>query len=245
MTKNISTSKWTKYKLLNRSSTLSRHLPKTMWLRESSLYSFLDRYGEVIVKPTGKWGGSGVMRVRKVEGWQYELQRDTKVQTFSSKESLYAYLRSKITKNYIVQQRISLATVQHRPFDLRVMVQRKRGSSTWKLTGKLAKVAGKGYIITNVARSGGKIVTVEHALQKAGITDRRLQDILSDIDRVAMLSAKQLYPRYRWVRAMGVDIGVDKSGHVWIIEVNYKPTLSLFNRLKDRTMYRTILAYSK
>jgi len=44
---------------------------------------------------------------------------------------------------------------------------------------------------------------------------------------------------------VGFDMGVDKSGNVWMIEANPKPALSLFKRLKDPSMYRQIVSYPR
>ena len=49
------------------------------------------------------------------------------------------------------------------------MVQR-HPNSEWQVTGMLAKVAGKGFIVTNIRRSGGKVVTVENALEHSDFT---------------------------------------------------------------------------
>ncbi|MDI4649689.1 hypothetical protein KB449_32475 [Cohnella sp. F6_2S_P_1] len=54
-------------------------------------------------------------------------------------------------RGYIVQRRLQLARIQRKPFDIRVMVQRKKGhSSNWNTTGSYAKVAARGYLVTNV-----------------------------------------------------------------------------------------------
>ena len=40
---------------------------------------------------------------------------------------------------------------------------------------------------------------------------------------------------------VGLDLGVDKKGNLWIIEVNLAyPSYGLFNRLEDKTFYRKI-----
>jgi len=40
-------------------------------------------------------------------------------------------------------------------------------------------------------------------------------------------------------------MGLDRNGRVWIIEANFKPMKRLFLKLKDKSMYRKIVAYSK
>lgn len=236
-----STSKWTKYKILAQSSALLPYLPKTYPLKKKYFWRLLDKYEQVIVKPTGSWGGRGVILIKDLGSGMYEVHKGDKKKKVSGAD-LYDHIKERTGEHYIVQKRIPLATVKGSPFDLRVMVQR-RPHSPWAVTGKLAKVAGKGYIVTNVRRSKGYVTTVHNAIREIkGISEKSL---LSRIDKVAVLSAEQLKKKYSWARTMGVDMGVDKKGKPWIIEVNFKPMLSLFQRLKDKSMYRKIVSYSK
>ncbi|MDR6882675.1 YheC/YheD family protein [Bacillus sp. 3255] len=241
---NLSTSKWTKYKLLRRSEELRAHLPETAWLKESTFWRMIDKYGQVIIKPTGSYGGHGVVRIRKMGDSEYEVQDGARKKRYTSQEQMAAYLKKKAGKNYIVQQRIHLATVNGRPFDLRVMVQR-HPRSPWQVTGKLAKVAGAGFIVTNIRMSSGKVVSVDHAIRHSALRTMRSGDLLARLDRVALKSAAKLGPSYRWVKTMGIDMALDTEGHVWIIEVNFAPMLELFLKLKDKSAFRKIKSFHK
>ncbi|OPH60734.1 hypothetical protein BC351_16170 [Paenibacillus ferrarius] len=241
---NLSTSKWTKYKLLRKSPEIKMYLPETAWLKERTFLSMLTKYGEVIVKPTGSYGGNGVIAIKQTALSTYEVQDGAKKKNFSDKSKLAAFVKKKAGKNHIVQQRIPLASVNGRPFDLRVMVQRRPGSS-WQVTGKLAKVAGNGFIVTNIRLSGGKVVTVEQALKQSELSSINTNDFLAQLDKVALLSAEQLSLSYHGVDTMGIDMAFDKKGNVWIIEVNFAPMLELFLKLKDKSMFRIIKSFRK
>lgn len=240
----LSTSKWTKYRVLRKSEELRVYLPETEWLKESTFWRMLNKYEQVIIKPTGSYGGHGVIRFKKLNATEYELQDGAKKKRFHDQEQVNDFLKKKTGKNYIVQQRIPLATVNGRPFDLRVMVQR-HPHSKWQVTGKLAKVAGRGFIVTNIRMSSGKVVSVEHALRHSQLKSMRSGDLLAQLDKVALKSAAKLGPSYRWVKTMGIDMAFDKEGHVWIIEVNYAPMLELFLKLKDKSIFRKIKSFHK
>ena len=85
---------------------------------------------------------------------------------------------------------------------------------------------------------------VEEAIQNSSLSQShiQIQDLLSEIDKIALLAGAKLNPKYRTI---GFDIGIDQKGNIWIIEVNFYPVLSMFNLLKDKTMYRTIKKYKK
>jgi hypothetical protein len=218
---------------------LSPHLPDTRLLSEKILWSLLGIHKEVIIKPCLGYGGHGVLKVTSKEGELYEIHAENAVITFHGKKQTYDYLKKRIRRKQrcIVQQRIPLATIDDCPFDLRVMVQRRKGSSKWEVTGTLAKVAAKNFVITNVAR---EISPVEKAIELSSIDECVLEDLLSKIDHIALLTAKRLQKFYPKQRMIGIDMGIDQNGNVWIIETNFKPGMFLFHFLEDKTMYHTM-----
>jgi D-alanine-D-alanine ligase-like ATP-grasp enzyme len=113
------------------------------------------------------------------------------------------------------------------------------------VTGKLAKVAGKGFIVTNIRLSSGKVVSVEQALKNSMLNKMRANDLLAQLDKVALQAAQKLSPYYPWVRTMGIDMALDKDGNVWIIEVNFIPMLELFLKLKDKSMFHKMKSFHK
>lgn len=238
-----SLSKLGKHKVMLKSARLRAALPATRTLSKRSLSDYLARYTKVIAKPTGGYGGAGVIQICAMIGGRYQIQSGKHKHTVTGLEAAYSYLRSKCKgKRYLIQKRISLAKVKGRPFDIRVMVQRRRGSHSWKVTGKLAKIAGAGYIITNTARSRGRVVPLSTALRRSNIRGASLSRIERSINSISLAAVRQLHKYYR-IRTIGVDAAVDHDGKVWIIEANFKPAVSLFNRLKDKTMYRRIMTY--
>lgn len=99
------------------------------------------------------------------------------------------------------------------------MVQR-RPNSPWQVTGKLAKVAGKGFVVTNIAKSHGYVVTVKKAIEMSKLPTLKFSNMLKQLDHVALLGAAKLGPSYRRVNTLGFDMALDTKGHVWIIELN-------------------------
>lgn len=237
--------KLTKYRLLATSPELKAVLPTTKKLSKSSFRGLLERYGHVIVKPSGGWGGDGVISVSATDGTSITIHHGKAKHTVRGLDAAYAYIQGK-TKGatYLVQRYIPLAKVNARPFDIRVMVQKKPGSA-WVVTGRLAKIAGSGYIITNIARSHGQVVPVWDAIRASNIYGvASSQQLIEEIDRVAIQSAKHLQKYYR-IDTVGMDIGLDASGRVWIIEPNFKPDITLFRKLRDPSIYRKIKSYQR
>ncbi|WP_274650891.1 YheC/YheD family protein [Paenibacillus humicola] len=241
----ISRSKLTKHRVMSRDARLRNALPATYRMNKARFFSMLQTYRSIIVKPTGKWGGEGVVLVEESAPGEYKVHVEKTRKTFSTGESLYAYVKQKVRSACIVQRRIRLAAVGGRPFDLRVMVQRHREKTDWKVTGKLAKIAGKGYIVTNIRRSKGRVASVSRAIRQSDMKTKDVKAICGKIDRIALRSAKTLHAYYRSIDTVGLDIGLDRKGHVWIIEPNFTPMIGLFLHLKDKNQYRRIMSYRR
>ncbi|WP_164821753.1 YheC/YheD family protein [Paenibacillus koleovorans] len=241
----LSYTKWNKYKVMREDDRLLPHLPETTWFSYDSLKQAVEKHDEWILKPSGSYGGDGVLMVRKLEDGKFCVQTGKEVVEAEDFESLQAAIADKVDKAYIIQKRIDLAQIEDRLFDVRLMVQRKTAHSPWQVTGRLAKVGGPGYIITNVNRSGGYVLPLETALKRSSVDPFQQEMIIPELDRLALITVLKLAPFYRYIRDVGIDFGIDSDGGIWIIEANFAPATFLFNKLKDKSMYRRILTFKK
>jgi D-alanine-D-alanine ligase-like ATP-grasp enzyme len=121
------------------------------------------------------------------------------------------------------------------------MVQRRsKKSQNWTVTGRLAKIAGKGYMITNVQRSGGRVTSAEKAIRMSDVKGKdEAKQMLKQAEQISVASAKRLARTFTFIRRVGMDVGIDKNGKVWLIEANFRPSLSLFLKL-SREAYNKI-----
>lgn len=237
----IKRDKWLQYRILLNGSFLAKRLPETQLLKKNALSKMLLKYHSAVLKPRDGSYGRDIVFIKRNSANSFRIQNEKNVVTMRYTDKLLKWLRKKHKgPGYIVQRRLQLAQIQHKPFDIRIMVQRKKGpSSTWKVTGSYAKVAAQGYLVTNVTR---RTIPVLEALKLARIGDRSL---LFKAERIALLAAKRLGERYPKLRQVGFDIGIDRKRRIWIIEGNYQPDLRPFRLLKDSSMYRRILWYKK
>ena len=240
----ISTGKWTKYKLMKQNEEIVGFLPETKLFSRNSLWEFLDRFKQIMFKPCFGFQGKGIIQIKSLGEGQYELQELREKIKLCSRDKVYYYLmnRSKDRGYHILQQKIQLSDINGSPFDLRVMVQRKRNSSSWKVTGKIVRVAVQGFFITNVAK---ELLTVEKAFDRSLLDHNSLGKLLSEIDRISVLTAIHLGINYSKYRKLGIDIGIDAQGKMWVIEANYNPNIRIFSYLEDKSMYKAIKEYLK
>ncbi|WP_338473091.1 YheC/YheD family protein [Niallia sp. XMNu-256] len=241
----LSKGKWSKYKLMKDEKELSLYLPETKLFSAKNLWNMIRKYNEVIIKPSHGSNGKGVIQVTSKGESRYEIHVEKKKIILQGKNQTVHYLIENHLSNkkiYIVQQRIPLATINNSPFDLRVMVQRKKKSYKWSMTGIAAKVALDGYFVTNMAQ---KILPIEQAIQSSNIAGVNVSNLLNKIHRISLITAKQLEKFYPHRRTLGLDIAIDKNGKLWIIEVNLEPSIFLFNFLEDKTIIEKIRAFNR
>lgn len=238
--------KWAKYKYLYDSSAIRPYLPYTDLFSENSFRQFIKNYGAVIVKPRGGSRGRNVFQVKSKGHDLFQIHIEKKKVLLRGDE-VYDYLRRRVGSDgsYIVQERISRAKIRGRPFDLRVIIQRWSGSTQWMVTARIAKLAGKGYIVSNITRSNGRLMRLSKAIRRSTISHRSEENIKKDINAIALLCAEKLRWYFPDHRIFGLDMALDRNGRVWIIEANLYPSMSHFVKLPDQSLYRRIMAVKK
>lgn len=213
--------KWSIYDRLRTSEVLARYLPTTRQLTgPESLRAFVEDHRSVYLKPTEGSQGKGIVRVRRVPGG-YEWRRGSKRRQVRTFEALYrGVARIQRGRRYIMQPDLHLATYGGAPFDVRILMQ-KDGNGVWKQTKIYARIAPKGRITSNLSRGGtpkglGTVLRGRFGKRRAAV--RR---------RIRAASAAIVHALEQVVQGplgeVGLDLGLDRWGRVWLIEVNSKP----------------------
>ncbi|HHW09102.1 MAG TPA: YheC/YheD family protein [Firmicutes bacterium] len=243
---------------LSRHPSINPHIPTTWrynWLR---LEKMLHRGEAVILKPTVGSVGQGIIRLLPLaaangnggqNGWSAAVQITTErgSRIITSPTLLRRYLRAwmkTMSRKYLMQPYLPLARYQDKPFDLRVPVQRD-GRGEWTVAGMVAKVAEKHQFLTNLAQ-GGRAMPGEKALA-AAFGPPAAEAVQEKIVRLAKDVAEAVAGRYPHAADLGLDIGVDITGHPWLIEVNTRDQRITFFQagMYDtlRTIYKNPVAY--
>lgn len=221
--------KWEVHEWLSQDGRLKAHLPSTIrYAGTHSTSGFLLQHGTAFLKPVHGSLGLGILRVTKQPDGSatFEVKRQNQAplhrRTGNTSEVL-ELLRKRINKRpYLVQQGITLATYQDRPFDIRILLQRD-GNGDWKRTKMFARVAKTGDFTSNLS-SGGEALPVSDVLSGVISLQAQRRRCLQQIRRVARLVTEVMEKQsHKSFGELGLDIGVDTNGHVWIIEVNSKP----------------------
>lgn len=223
--------KWRVYEALMKEPKLLPYLPETRRYRApGDLAVLLRRHGGVFLKPSGGSLGLGTFLVRKAPGGGgYEYRANgrngsPKAGRLLSLRSIAALLaRQGKGRRYVVQQAITLARIDGRPFDVRVLVQKDQ-KGQWTMTGAAGRVAGRGRITTHVPRGGSHRSLSEVLAAAAGPSPQAQRQLLDLMSKVCLDAAGALEEHSgRRFGELSLDVGLDGKGGVWIFEINAKP----------------------
>lgn len=239
------------YALLEHEPEAAEHLPESI---NSPTYqdvkAMLMRHRFIYLKPTGGSLGRGIMRLtyKPQQGYfmRYRRGGHNSVLRFTKFAGLKRALQQRTgsLKRYVCQQGIRLAEIDQCPIDFRFHLN-KDHSNNWVIAGIGAKKAGRGSVTTHL-RNGGKLLTPEQALNVT--FGSRSGEILEKAKRDTIKLAEIIERKSkRRVGELGFDIGIDKSGHIWMFEANAKPGRSIFKhpalKKQGRKSLRLIFEY--
>ncbi|WP_438446137.1 YheC/YheD family endospore coat-associated protein [Gorillibacterium sp. sgz5001074] len=245
-------SKWEALVYLGRDPELRPYLPKTVKLARPGLPAEWLRTAErVFLKPlSGSQGKGAAMAERLPSGYRVRARDSTNrsiERTFRDSAGLTAWIRSFTgNRKYLLQQYLELQSGDGTAWDVRSLVQ-KNGQGLWELTGMAVRLGGTGSITSNL-HGGGDAFEVLPFLERQFGSDRAA-DIAGKLRFLSERIPPALEASNGRMAELGIDLGVDRNGRVWIIEVNTKPGRSVFHRLQQRQeSYRAALhpvAYAK
>jgi hypothetical protein len=235
--------KWTMHQVLSESEDIAPHLPHTVnYTSSKALHRMLTTYRTVYLKPYNGTGGRGIIRIERAGPNAYLLQgRDQQRRILAprrvtKRQIPLALSGLQITERYVVQQGIPLTLGNDRIHDFRMLVQ-KNGSGEWEITGCAGRIGPKCSVTSNL-HGGGKAVSMEKILRIRFPDTDKVEQIKQDAYRLGIDVVEHLEKRFGDFCEAGIDLGIDPSGRVWLLEVNPKPSREVFYRIGELETYR-------
>ncbi|MFN7249281.1 MAG: YheC/YheD family protein [Anaerobacillus sp.] len=203
--------KWETYKQLNENEFLKKYLPDTELLEsKAQLENWLVLYRSILIKPILSNRGNGIFLINKLDDL-IEVKSNNSRKQYESISDVWDELNPSQQRSNIIQRKVNLKQYNKRPFDLRILVQRKK--DLWEITGIGVRRAADNAITTHVPW-GGQVLPFETI--STGLS-------IEEVDFLADQVARQLELAYGYLCEFSIDLGIDEDGHLWIFEVNSKP----------------------
>lgn len=227
------------FEALAHDAALQRYLPESHALSGFPiLKKMCSSYQSVFLKPVRGSLGKGILRISKEEGGGYRLMSTTPMgtrkQSYPNLAKLFQSIAPKMkTTRYQIQQGLHLMELGRRPVDFRALVQ-KNGTGKWAVTSIVARTAGNNHFVSNLAR-GGSLSTVREAIGKSSLPSGAKESAHSMLPRAALAIARGVetyIPAH--FGELGIDLALDQSGRIWLLEVNSKPSKNDNTPLNDQ-----------
>lgn len=217
------------FQALRKDRTVQSYLPESYLFKNfAMLKTMCKKHSTVFLKPITGSLGKGIIKitVQPEGGYLCSLTslNGVKRQTYPTLTRLFQSISGKMKqRRYQIQQGLRLMEAGGRPVDFRALVQRNM-QGQWAVTSVVARIAASNTFVSNLAR-GGTLSPVNEAVAKSSLSSGTKSTINSKLRTAALDIAKSVEANIEGHFAeLGVDLAVDASGHVWLLEVNSKPS---------------------
>lgn len=240
--------KWDIHESLSSFPEMAPYLPRTTLFSDYEPFAeMLTIYPFIFVKPINGSQGRQILKIEnnehKYDVFYSSISQENST-TFHSSYLLFKRLKERLTKKtFIVQQGIDLINYEERALDFRVLCI-KNEEGLWRVVSSVARISSKEKMVSNLAQGGEQkrpleILTTLFDEKLAKQYVRLMGELALEVAHLISESYDGLFGE------LGIDIGLDKEGKLWIIEVNSKPSKIDQDEPNDqiRPSTKAILAY--
>jgi hypothetical protein len=225
-------------------SDLAPYLPETeLYSTPKKALEWADRYGAIMLKPRNGKGGSGIVKLSRLPSERaeaYVWQHVRRIAVTLPRGAVGRRLRRLYAAGDVLLQRwLDIRDSSGRIFDIRALMQ-KSPDGTWGMTAMGVRQAAEGRIASNL-RAGGGVHEVLAFLSNE-FQQEAAEEIASTLTEVACRIPSILEAAYgKPFIELGIDLAVERTGKVSIIEVNVKPGKKIVRALSGEKAYADAL----
>lgn len=227
------------YRLLSAAPGVASHLPETLPLTPDNVAKLGARYDLLFVKPARGRQGKGICACRRAgPAWRLRKRTDegTVVRTLPDEEALVrACVRGAEDEPFLVQQGLDLVRLKKGTVDIRVIAQRD-ALGRWRVSALGVRAGKPGGFVSNL-HAGGRALSLTQLVRGARLKEP-VGRLSRSIESLALAAASALSEAYPTLGELGIDVGLDVRGALWILEVNRQPGRALFSRARLRRAWR-------
>ncbi|WP_071459059.1 YheC/YheD family endospore coat-associated protein [Bacillus massilinigeriensis] len=240
--------KWEVHQLLSKHEGLESHLPETSLYSPEALSRMMCSGKTVYLKPIHGSLGKKIIRLTSNEDniiADFSAFPNEKERIFPTVKEAANILPSLLGREiFIIQRGIPLITQNGKPIDFRVLCHID-SSLIWKTTSIIARIAGEGDITSNLSRGGKTEKPIKVLLPLFG--REKSTTIYNNMKKFAIAVSEIISEHCSGTFGeLGVDIGVDVAGEIWLIETNSKPSKNFpMNDTRIRPSAKSIIECSR
>lgn len=237
--------KWDSHQELMKYEELRPHLPETkLYNKKSDIKQMFKDSHRLYLKSFRQNNGSGVMSVTKkknVYEYKYYKKYELIIGTTRTLKKLIRIIKSFFKgKKFIIQKSIDLLTYHNKTLDLRCDVQRN-GKGEIECVSHSVRVAAENSHITNTRTKPNIQPFKEFFVGKLGFTNEEFMNLKTRLEHLLFTVFEKVEESYGSYGEIGIDIGIDKNGQLWLIECNMMPGKNSLWVNDEKTIDRAFL----
>ncbi|MBP2642747.1 MAG: hypothetical protein H6Q67_634 [Firmicutes bacterium] len=240
-------SKWEMYQWFSKDSEIAPRIPHTV-LYESpqNVFDLLEQFKKIYIKPISGLRGRRVVQVsmdNKTVVFKYRERGINCQAAFENISEVKAFIQQRFTaKKYLIQQAIDLMEYNGGIVDFRCVVQ-KNQANLWVCRAIIGRQADKGSIVSNISNGGAAFPAGVILGKVMPASEENIMDWEKKLKIFAIKVCNTLDEFGINCGSLGLDMGIDKQGQLWLIEINNRdPDPKIALDIHDEQLYHTLKA---
>ena len=239
---NLYFSKWDMYQWFSQDVKISRHIPFTcLYKCPQNVLDLLELCNIAYIKPISGLRGHGIYRASKEgNGVLLKCHEDGRnVETMlQTQDDAIEYIQKRFIKGrYLIQQAIELIEYKGRLIDFRCVVQKDQ-AGIWQCRAIIGRCGEINSVVSNISSGGRAFNITDFKKMNVKLSTNLIESLETEIRVFAIDVCNALDESGINCGTLGLDIGVDKTGHLWLIEINNRdPDPSIALNIHDVHLY--------
>ena len=233
--------KWEMYNYLNQFKNLRSFLPDTSIYQDyQDINTNLDIHKNIYIKPINGSQGLNIIKVNKTDSGILIYMNNNEIALYNKNEIIDFFKNTLKKDKYRIQKTVDLHNDKGQIIDFRLVII-KNEDGKWEDMGMIARTGNINSIVSNIS-NGGLAEKSEIIIKKHLNINEKESFIKRNImSNIGIAIAKSIEECGINCGNLGIDLGIDKKGKIWLIEVNNKdPNHTIAIDAEDRQMFYKI-----
>jgi UDP-N-acetylmuramoyl-tripeptide--D-alanyl-D-alanine ligase len=198
-------------------------IPSQIIRSNKGFFNYFKIYQKIVFKPVNGRKGQGVTFIERIQD-NYRVI-EGKQQFIFNYDQIKSYISNRIKQElYMVQPYINCKTKYGKSYDIRLHTQ-KDGEGNWLISSIYPRISPSGSIVSNINNGGSTNYLEPFLRQEFGDDYYNVKRYLEHFSIQLSQHIDKIQKDYfgETIDELGIDVGLDDMGKIWIYEINWRP----------------------